>query len=122
VGSRGRRITPLPRALKSAKEKELVLDDPAASDAPELVALQRVALWRGRLPGIELVVAEKIKKVAMETIAARFGDDVHNAARMQSVLRRQRTGLDAEFLNRVRERNWKIHIAEDVIVVAASQK
>src|SRR5437588_4571766 len=122
MGSYGPWITPLPRALKSAKEKEPVLDDPAAGDAAELVALQRVALWRGRLPGIELVVAEKIKKVAMETIAARFGNDVHNATRMQSVLRRQRAGLDAEFLNRVRERNWKIHIAEGVIVVAAIQQ
>ena len=43
IGRVGRRIAALPRALVAAEEEKLVLDDPAASHAAELVALQRVA-------------------------------------------------------------------------------
>ena len=58
----------------------------------------------------------------MEGIGAGLGHDVDHAARMQSVLGRQPGGLHAEFLDRIRERNGQIHVAEGIVVVAAVQQ
>ena len=120
------RIAALPRTLVAGEEEKLVRDDPAARRAAELVALESIALGLAYncalRPPVQVAIAEKLKHVAVKSIAARLGYNVDHAARMQSVLGRQTVGLHVEFRYRVRERNGQIHVAEGVVIVAAIQQ
>ena len=71
---------------------------------------------------VEVAVAKVFEEVAVIRIAARLGHDIDHAAGMQPVLRRQAVGLHVEFLDRVRERNRHVHVAERVVVIAAIQQ
>ncbi len=71
---------------------------------------------------IDSVIANKPKHVAVEAVAARFGNDIHYRSRMVAITRRQRTGLHAEFLDGIRERERHVQVGKFIDVVTAIQQ
>ena len=106
----------------SAKEKQLVLDNRPADDAAKLVALQTISLGGERIARVENFVADKFKQVAMNCVGTRFGYAIDGAGRMLSVLRRHGAGFHLELLKRIRKRQWKIRIAERIVMSASIQQ
>ena len=106
-------------ALIAAEEEQLVLDDGAADDAAELIALQRVAVGGEIVLGVEVVVAEEVEDRAVEGIGSGARDDVDDRAGMEAVLRGEAGGLHAEFLNGIGEWERQVHVGERVGVVGA---
>ena len=88
-----------------AKKKSLSRMILPPSGAAELVAFQAVVSGGEVVAGVDIAVAQEFEQVAMQSIGAGLGDDVDQASGMVAVARRQGTGLDAEFLERVRERD-----------------
>src|SRR5581483_8173637 len=116
----------LPRSLISRKEEKLVRNDLAADGSAKLVAQQIVILCsgRGKCPRsrVKRSPAIKLEQIAVKGIRSRLGNQIHYAAWMQAIPRRQRTCLNAELLQCVREWERQIHIRESVIVVAAIEQ
>ena len=122
MGDRLRRILAVSRALKSAEEEQLVFDDLAAGGPAVLVSLQRVVRRREEIARVQIAVADVFEQIAMECIRSGLGDHVDGRARMRAEARRHRAGLDAEFLQRVRERERHVDVRHRVGGVAAVQK
>ena len=97
------------------------MDDGAAESAAILIALDAIgSARRGKeILGVEHRIANEFEGVSVETVCARLGDDVNDAARVGAVLRAVVAGLDAEFLERVGERKGLIDVGVFVHVVAA---
>ena len=72
VANRGARIRAGFRALISAEEEEFVPHNRSAKRPAVLVSLQRIPDIGKIIPGVELVIADKLKKVAMKFIRARL--------------------------------------------------
>ena len=106
----------------STKEKKLVPDDRPANDAAKLVALQAVSLARKRIARIEDSVAHKFKQVAVEAVGARLRHAVDSARGMLSILGRHGAGFYFELLQGIRKRQWKVRIAERVVMTTAIQQ
>src|SRR5207244_4391842 len=98
-----------------------VVDDGAAESAAKLIALDAIGSGRRgkEILGVEHRIANEFEGVSVETVCARLGDDVNDAARVGAVLRAVVAGLDAEFLERVGERKGLIDVGVFVHVVAA---
>src|SRR5207244_1175175 len=58
------------RTLKTSKEEKLVFDNRSAEGAAELIAFQAAIFDCKILAGVEQVVADEFKKVAVELIGA----------------------------------------------------
>ena len=97
------------------------MDDGAAESAAILIALDAIgSARRGKeILGVEHRIANEFEGVSVETVCARLGDDVNDAASVGAVLRAVVAGLDAEFLERVGERKGLIDVGVFVHVVAA---
>ena len=100
-----RRIRTIARALISAEEEQLVLDDPAAGGAAELVPLQGVARGCEEVARVQIAVAEIVEEIAVKLVRAGLGDGVDRGAGVDSEARGYGAGLHAELLQRVREGN-----------------
>ena len=114
-----RRVASLDLALVTAEEEQPVFQQRSAERAAELVALQRVALGREEVPGVEPVVPHELEHVAVEAIRSRLRDDVDGGGGVVPVARRQRAGLDLELLDRVGERRGEVQVVEGIVVRAA---
>ncbi len=82
------------RALEAGEEEELVLADRTADDSAELVAFQVVAnLGSGGgvvtevVGRVEHVVADELEDIAVEAVAAAFGDGVDGRGGVVAILR-----------------------------------
>src|SRR5262249_16887370 len=109
-------------SLEPAEEVELVPDDFAAQRAAELVPLQAVLPGREIIDRVRIPVADEFKQMPVPAIPAGLGDRVQDSARMQSVSRRERAGLHAEFRERVRKRERHVDVGEAVVVVPAVEQ
>src|SRR5215467_10678508 len=71
---------------------------------------------------VHRVIAQEVEDVSVELVRAGLGDDVDGRAGVGSVARGQGAGLDAELLDRVRERQRHVQVGELVDVVPAIQQ
>ena len=93
---------PLSKALVGREEKRAAAKDGTAERASELVALERVRVWRRELeevPRVERVVPEELVRLAAEPIASRTRDQVDDRTRHVTVFRVERRVVDLEFLD-----------------------
>ena len=97
-------------------------DDRPADGAAKLVAVDVIRRGSEERPGVEVAIAQELKRVAMKTAAAGFGDDVDHRAGALTVLGVVVAGLNAEFLHRVGERERRIDVGHFIYVVAAVQE
>ena len=74
------------RALVSGEEEQLVLHDRPADRAAELVALDRVALGRKRIPRIEDSIPHEFEQIAMKLVRSRFRHQADCAGGFHAVL------------------------------------
>jgi hypothetical protein len=124
-----RRLLANCRALIGPEEEKPVLYDRTAECAAELIALQPVVDplavrpdLRERVGRIEAVIAEELKRIAAEAIAARLGDGAHRRARVHPVLGVEPARCDAEFLKRVGEGERQIEVVLRVVVHGAIEE
>ena len=96
-------------------------DDRTADDAAVLMAVNVVGYGCKVRSGVEVAVAQVLKRVAMELLAARLADDVDDRAGALAVFRVVVAGLNAELLQRVWERERSGDVGHLVRVVAAVQ-
>src|SRR5262249_19761979 len=111
------------RALPADKEERLVLpvielrnENRAAEVGAKLVALQEIRNRREEIPSIKFAIAHKLKCSAVRLIGPRFGHRVHHRARVIAVLRAEITGLDAKFLQRIRERELLVQLEIEISI------
>src|SRR6266568_703050 len=111
--------------LVTSKEKRLVFSDWTAECTPELIALKLIAslILSGeiRIPasGVEHSIAQKFKRIAVEFIGAGLRHYVHYASGVLPKGRAVIAGLDAEFLERIRKREWLIDVGVFIHEIAA---
>ena len=93
-------------SVSQAKKKErLVFDHRPTNREAEVVALERGHLGGiEEVPGIQLLITEKVVCRAMKQVGTRLHGEIHNATGGSPELRRVRVGLYFEFLNRVDRR------------------
>ena len=72
--------------LPAEEEEYLVLLDGAADGAAKLIPLERIAGRREEVARVHIAVAEKVERVAVEVVGARFGHARNSAAGMDAVL------------------------------------
>ena len=104
-------------SLVSSKEEQLVLQDRSAQRSAELVPLEVVAFQRKKVSGIESVIANELKCVAVKFIRARLRNCVDLAARSSaSSGGGAATDLHLELLKRIRKRNRHLRAIIGVVV------
>src|SRR5256885_3572484 len=118
-------------ALVRSQEERFVLNNRAANSSAKLVSLELVAPhvlgWRtvrqcqrrSPISCVEYCVSHKFERCTVQRVSSRFGDHIHDCARILPVFRTVITCLDAEFLKRIRVRKRLIDIGVLVYVVAA---
>src|SRR5262249_45191831 len=110
------------RALVSAKEEQLILQNrPADRTAPLIAALcsffcRKISARRQRIAAIV------VEGVAVKAIRSGLGDGADLRASLKSAGRILRSGLEAEFLQRVGKRNRQVEIVECVGMDRAIQR
>ena len=97
-------------------------DDRPADGAAKLVAVEVIRRDGEKRPRVEVAIAQELKRVAMKTAAAGFGDDVDHRAGALTVRGLVVAGLNAEFLYRVGKRERRIDVGHFIHVVAAVQE
>ena len=109
----------LPQALVVAEEERLVLDDRAADDAAELVAVElRLAGRRLEESGrVHARVAQELPAAAVERVGAAAVVDVDRRAGRAAVLGAHVVGDDLELADRVRRRLH--HLVREALVARA---
>src|ERR1043166_3388306 len=110
------------RALIACKEKQFVLLNGATNGSAILVALQLIPYRSEEISSVHRVIAHKLKKRSVKIIGSGFCDRVHRASGMKPILRRQRTRLDLEFLQRIRERERQTIIGVHIVVHPAVER
>src|SRR4029077_17276092 len=86
-------------ALITHEKEQVVFGDGPAERAAVLIAFQRVARGGKEIPGVELIIADKFKEVAVEFIGAGLRDGADPAARSASAAGGAHSaGFDFEFL------------------------
>ena len=117
------------RALIAAEEEQPVAHDRPAERPAELVPRQPVVLSLAVRPyrrkparRIEALVAKELEQVAVEVVGARLRDRVDRRPGSHAVVGRQAARRDAEFLQRVRERQRHAAAALQVVVHGAIEK
>ena len=86
------------------EEKQLVLHDRAARCSTKLIAFVRAVLRREIIPGVEQIVAHKLKQIPVKLVGS--GLRHRRYCRRISVLGVYAAGLDLELLHRI----WKGHV------------
>ena len=97
-------------SLISAKEEQLVLHDGPADRSPKLISLQRVAFRRKEVSRVENSISYKFKRIAVQVVRTRLGDDVHIRRCVHAILRLQGAGFDFEFLYGIGKRQREIRL------------
>src|SRR5581483_7315403 len=85
--------------------EQLVLEERTSYRVSKLISAQFSFGRVEEITGIEIVIAEKLKCVAMESVAAGFRDRVHYAAAVFAVFRVEAVGNEPEFLNGIKVGN-----------------
>ena len=114
----------LPGSLVVGEEENPVVANRSADGASELVLPEDAPRWRKVVARVEIRIAQKIECVAVECIAARFGDDVDLPAAEFSVLSIEVAGNNAEFVNRIQvryDRRSGIHVLFDIGAIHAEK-
>ncbi len=101
------------------KKKSFVFFDRTAERAAELIALEGIAHQRRRIARIELIVADKLERVAMQAVATRLRHGVDRAARVLAILGGQRARFNLEFLQRIGEGERQVQVVEGIVMSAA---
>ena len=121
-GRRALRARPRDGALVADEEKQFVLFNRTAKGSAKLIAFQRVPDRSKEISRVEFVIPHKLKRRAMKIVGTGFSDGVHRAAGVESILSRQRTRFDFEFLQSVRERQWQTVIGVDIVMHTAVER
>src|SRR5207302_4007884 len=108
--------------LIAAKQERFVCDDRSAKGAAELIALQRIAPCRKKVPGVHLAVAEEFERTAVELVCAGLHDCVDRPGRVHAAHSRERARLYLELLQSVGKREWKIRRVVRIVVRYAIEK
>jgi hypothetical protein len=97
-------------------------DDRPADGAAKLIAVEVIRRDREKRPGVEVAIAQELKRVSMKAAGTGFGDDVDHRAGALTIRGVVVAGLNAEFLHRVGERKRRIDVCHFIHVVAAVQE
>ena len=62
------------------------------------------------IAGVEIAVAQELKRIPVEAIGAGFGDYVDHSSGMVPILCRKVAGLNTELLNGIREGEGEINV------------
>ena len=123
MSDRLRRVLAVARALISAEEEQLVLDDRCRRPCRRYWLRFSVSCpVREEVARVQIAVADVFEQIAVECVRSGLGDHVDGRAGMRAEARRYRAGLDAEFLQRVRERERHVDVRHRVGVVAAIEQ
>src|SRR5690348_2221295 len=115
--TRGVRLENCP--LISGEEKQLVFLYRPADNAAKLVPLQAVSSGGVGSAGVEEIVANILKRVAVKRIRAVLGDDVYSSRRILSIPRTQGACLYVEFLDGIRKWQRRIQVIARIVVDTA---
>ena len=74
---------------------------------------------REEVVGVQVRVAQKPESIAVNLVSSRFGDDIDRTRRTVALVDAAGRGLDGELLNRIREGERQVVVAEVVLVVAS---
>src|SRR4029079_560292 len=107
--------------LETAEEKQPFLHDWSANRSTKLVSFQAVSRGRKSVARIEMFVAQEFEQVAVKLVCSGFRHTVNRACRVMSILGGNSAGLDAEFLQCIRKRQWQCLVVEGVVVHSAVQ-
>ena len=99
------------------KKESAIADNRAAEGAAELVALELVFCCRVPRSGVEDRVAQEFKSIAVEVVAARLCDDVHDTPGILTVLRAVVACLHTEFLERIRHGEGLVYVGVLIDVI-----
>ena len=81
------------RTLIANKKLQFVVDERPTQRSAELVAAQSIVIGIGRHAGsnpvvrVHGVIAQEVKNIAVEVVAAGLGHDIHDRARMLPISR-----------------------------------
>jgi len=84
--------------LEAGEKEQLVVPDGSADHSAKLVSLEAVSAGCEEVAGVELIIADKLEEIAVESVAALLGDGVDCCGGVIAILGRQRACLDLELL------------------------
>ncbi len=98
------------------KKEGLVLFYRSSQAAAELILVIQRPRWGEEIPGVEILVSQKLVAGTMKLIAARFRGDVNHRRQRSAALSRIAVGLDVHLLDRFQGR-LDSHPAHDALLV-----
>ena len=104
------------------EEIKLVLDERPADGSSELIPLEIVTSGRKGVARIEHAIAEELEQIPMNVVCAGFCHCVDCGSGMVPILRRQRAGLDFEFLERIGKGQRQIQVVIRIVVRCAIEQ
>src|SRR5262249_51185718 len=110
------------RALVTGEEEQFVLFDRPAKRSAKLIAFQRIPDWSKEIPSVQFVIAHKLERRTVEIVGTRFGDGIDGTTRVESVLSRERTRFNFEFLQGVGEWKRQTVIGVDIVMHTAVER
>src|SRR5260221_7300506 len=110
-------------SLVASEEERFVFANRPAERTAKLIAfhLIRGCRRREKVLRVKRRIAIELKRIAVKTVRSRFGDHVHHAAGIRSVLCTVIARLHAELLQCVRKWERLVHVCVFIHVIAAVQ-